>query len=71
MAQYSLPAGCNTPTGRCWIYFSIMAVNAVGTLLYVAAHKLAQTNKNLFDFLAGLTYFTPSPRSTLPKIFLN
>ncbi|OGE76079.1 MAG: hypothetical protein A3C85_02025 [Candidatus Doudnabacteria bacterium RIFCSPHIGHO2_02_FULL_48_21] len=20
MAQYSLPAGCNTPTGRCWIY---------------------------------------------------
>ncbi|OGE76745.1 MAG: hypothetical protein A3C85_02755 [Candidatus Doudnabacteria bacterium RIFCSPHIGHO2_02_FULL_48_21] len=21
MAQYSLPAGCNTPTGRCWIYF--------------------------------------------------
>ena len=23
MAQYSLPAGCNTPTGRCWIYLKI------------------------------------------------
>src|SRR3990167_4157941 len=57
MAQYSLPAGCNTPTGRCWIYL-LAAMNQKGFMQYHLKRSRRARRLRVavyFDWRVGVT----------------